>query len=84
MIPSSFLPLRSFDDASRALVSKDERSGAIEEHEGFSTHLWNMSTALGSNEAASRYLRESDGGMSCLKELSDCAGLLAGRQPSID
>ena len=80
LIPNSFMSLRSFDDASRRpLVSKDERSEAIEEDEGFSVRLWNMSTAIGYNELVSRLLREPDGGVSCLKELNDCTELLGGR-----
>ena len=77
LIPNSFMSLRSFDNASRRpLVSKDECSEVIEEDEGFSTRLWNMSTAVGFNELVSRLLREPDGGVSCLKELNDCAELL--------
>ena len=81
LIPNSFMSLRSFDDASRRpLVSKDECSEAIEEDEGFSTRIWNMSTAVGYNELVSRLLTEPDGGVSCLKELNDCAELLGAQR----
>ena len=79
--------LNRFDSDSgllQGLSSKAKRNEVPEAGAGFSTRLWNMSTAVGFNEQVSRLLREPDGGVSCLKELNDCAELLGRRQPSID